>query len=92
MSDGVGTEGIVRPCSLTYAAHARRLGCFCRAAGYPRTAHQSDGSGGPRNPDRRSQDKGRNVRGGGRDEAGRQINVLARGAANVRSLRDTATH
>jgi hypothetical protein len=92
MSDSVATQGIARPCNLSTVAQARTLGCFCRAAGYPRTYHQSDEGGGPRSPDRRLQDKGRDVRGGGRGEAGRQINVLARGAANVRSVRDTATH
>ncbi|BDG74408.1 hypothetical protein Rmf_43370 [Roseomonas fluvialis] len=92
MSDGVGTQGIARPCSLTYVARARMLRCFCRAAGYPGTNHQSDGGGGPRNPDRRSQDKGRDVRGLGRGGAGRHINILARGASHARSLRDAATH
>jgi hypothetical protein len=53
MSDGVGTQGIVRPCSLTHVARARTLGCLCGAAGYSTTNYQSDGGGGPRNPDRR---------------------------------------
>jgi hypothetical protein len=92
MSDGVGTQAIVRPCSLTYVARARTLGCFRRTAGYPRTNHQSDGGRGPRNPDRRLQDKGRGVRSDGRGEAGRKINAPARGAANGRSLRDATTH
>jgi hypothetical protein len=92
MSDSLRTQGIVRPCSLTHVARARTLGCFCAAAGYPRTDHQSDGGGEPRNPDRRLQDKGRDVRGDGRGEARREINALARGVANGRSLRDATTH
>jgi hypothetical protein len=92
MSDGARPEGIVRPCSLTYVAHARSLGCLCRAAGYSKTNHQSGSGRGPRNPNRRLQDKGRDVRGDGRGETGRQINVLTRGAANGRSLRDATTH
>jgi hypothetical protein len=91
MSDDVGTQGIVRPCSLTHVACARTLGCLCGAAGYSRTNHQSDGGGEPRNLDRRSQDKGRDVRGVGRGGAGRQINILARGASCSRSLRNAAT-
>jgi hypothetical protein len=92
MSDVVGTQAIVRPCRLSCVARARTLGCFCAAAGYLRTDHQSDGGGGPRNPDRRLQDKGRDVRGGGRSGAARQINAPTRGAANGRSLRDATTH
>jgi len=91
MSDGVGTQGIARPCNLAHVARARMLGCFCRAAGYPRTDNQSRGSGEPRNPDRRLQDKGRDVRAVGRGEAGRQINILARGASCARSLQNAAT-
>lgn len=53
MSDGFGTQAIVRPHSLTYVAHARMVARVCRAAGYSRTDHQSGGGGGPRNPDRR---------------------------------------
>lgn len=92
MSDGVGAQGIALPYSLTDVTGARTLGCSCRAAGYLRTDHQSSGGGGPRNPDRRSQDKGRDVRGGGRSGAARQINAPKRGAANGRSLRDATTH
>ncbi len=91
MSDSLQTQGIARLCSLTHVAHARRLECFCRAAGYSRTDHQSGGGGEPRNPDRRLQDKGRDVRGVGRGGAGRQINILARGASCSRSLRNAAT-